>query len=184
MKKVGINLLSVVSDYFAIVAWIEQNVDDFQFTMNGWCPDYFDPIDMLEPLHSTNGSNNLSRLKNDTIDANIDALNYLSPGSIERQNVIDTIVTQVIVKQAAAMYTVASADLIAWNVNPKNGIMGGEEVLLNVRRDKYFYPIDFAPTSLDDAITIPGYSLLMSFLFLSVCIVILSSLVKNQEISV
>ena len=130
----------------------EENRVSLQFSMGAWCPDYYDPINMLEPLFSSTGRSNWSGLANATIDANLEALKYLKGDA--KQAMVDKVVTQIIVEQAAALYAIASADLIAWNQNPEDGILSGAEVLLNSRGDKYFYPIEFAQSG---TLQIPSY---------------------------
>lgn len=144
-QDVGIDLLDhQVGDWPTFLAWMDvpENKASVQFAMGGWCPDYYHPVNMLEPLFSTTGSSNWNGLNNATIDANMQALYTLTGDDL--LEMCDTVVTQIVVEQAATMTTVGSADLIAWNVNEDEGIISGAEGLLNSRGDKYFYPIDFA----------------------------------------
>jgi ABC-type transport system substrate-binding protein len=147
LQFVGIQLVShIVGDWPTFLDYMHDpaNIATVQFAMGGWCPDYFDPINMLEPLFATTGSSNWNGLNNATINANLAAIHTMADGSDEKLDAVDEVITQIIVEQAAALYCVSSADLIAWNINPNHGILGGAEVLLNVRGDKFFYPIDFA----------------------------------------
>jgi ABC-type transport system substrate-binding protein len=163
-----------VGDWPTFLAYMNDpdNVGNLEFSMGGWCPDYSDPVNMLEPLFGSTGSSNWNGLNNATIDANLDALHSLPDGSDAKAEMVDTCVTQIIVEQAAALYYEASADLITWNIDPSAGILGDTaKCLLNVRGDKYFYPINFAPTKgspygvefVDEAATggtsIPGFNL-------------------------
>jgi ABC-type oligopeptide transport system substrate-binding subunit len=173
LQYVGIALdNNNVGDWPTFLSYMNdpENVAHSQFVMGGWCPDFFDPVNMLEPLFATTGSSNWNGLANETIDANLASLYTLPDGSEEKADMVDLCVTQIIVEQAAALYYMASADLIAWNKNPSTGIISGAECLLNVRGDKYFYPINFAPTKgapygeefpepTTSTGTVPGYNL-------------------------
>jgi len=174
LQFVGINLEdNMVGDWPTFLSYMNgaDAPSITQFVMGGWCPDYFDPVNMMEPIFSGSGSSNWCALNNATINANLDALHYMQDGSNEKLAALDEVVSQIIVEQAAAMYVEAGADLICWNTNPKTGIVQGAECLLNARGDKYFYPIDFAPTEGNpygivydpsagsSGATVPGYNL-------------------------
>lgn len=105
---------------------------------------------MLEPLYKTDariGTDNWSGLANATIDADIEAIKSFAPGSAIRAQMIDKVVKEIIVEQAAAFYTIGVGEYIAWN---QNLLIDGTEQLVNPRRDKYFYPIDFSLTNRSD----------------------------------
>lgn len=93
-------------------------------------------------------------------------------GSSERAQVIDDLVTQVIEEHAAGMWFSCYVDLLTWNENSNDGIISGMETLFNSRNEKYFYPIDFGPSSPPaESKAIPGYPfaalIAISFLMLN-----------------
>jgi len=159
LQYVGIDLIDDnQGDWPTFLAAMNNPDAQLQFVMGGWCPDYFDPVNMMEPIFGGSGSSNWCGLDNTTINAHLDALHYMQDGSDEKLAALDQVVTEIIVEQAAALYFENGADLICWNTDPEKGIVSGAECLLNVRGDKYFYPIDFAPTSAAKP-GIPGYNL-------------------------
>lgn len=127
-----------------IIDWPYWPDSDFwksqDFSIGGWCPDYCDPFNMLEPLFHSNGSSNFNGLANASIDANIEALKQVPVGSNVRSSLIDSVVTQIIVEQAAVFYVMGLGSYIAWN---QEMVVDGTEGLLNPQGITYFYPIDF-----------------------------------------
>ncbi len=142
----------LVSDWPAYLDYVDEHgpTGKLQFCFGFSCPDYYDPVNLLEPFFSTNETQNWNGLQNETIDANLATLHTLS--GAEKQVAVDKVVSQIIVEQAHALYFCQSADLFAWN---SDVITDEIEAFFNIRGDKYFYPIQYdAPTLVDKRFSI------------------------------
>jgi len=141
-----------VGDWSTFLDYTDENRDILEITMGGWCPDYFDPVNMIEPLFATNASSNWNGLANDTIDANL-AKMHTTTGA-EKQNVTDLVVKQIFVEQVAGMYIMQDDASIYYN---SKYITGGIEDQRSVRGDRYFYNIEFDEEAVPQGV--PGYTL-------------------------
>lgn len=159
----------------------------FEITASGWTPPFYDPVGIFDFLYTPDQMLNWNGLNNETITANIDALKEMEPWTPARAELIDTIVSQIIVEQAAAMYIVAAEYYPAWNTDPSFGILSGEETLINGRMDKYFYHLDFyptEPTTPENDRTIPGFTNLYLPIFIGFILISLPFTKKRRLSSI
>jgi ABC-type transport system substrate-binding protein len=111
MEYIGIRVVdNVVGDWGT---FLSSNLDDLEIVMGGWGPDYWHPINMIEPLFSTIGSSNWNGLANDTIDGMMGEAHALEGDALLTK--IDEIVTAIIVEQAAAMYYTQRRFAVGWD---------------------------------------------------------------------
>ncbi len=145
-KDIGVLIDHDATGWPEFLDYADDHAGEMDFTYGGWCPDYYDPVNMLEPLFAKGARSNWNGLANATIDVNLAALHILS--GEEKLEKVDEVVTQIIVEQAHAMYYIQSADLFAWN---SDLISDGINGFFNIRNDKYFYGLEiflgFPPTS-------------------------------------
>lgn len=162
MEFIGINLTQRVFPSFEdYVLYVSDPHNPVQVSINYWTPGFYDPMDIFEPLFSPGEKQNWANLNNDSVNANIPLLEEYAVGSTDRANVIDDLVTEIIVEQAAAMWVGNYADLMAWDSNEITGIASGIETLFNGKNDKFFYLIDFGPSTIpEDKPSIPGFPIL------------------------
>ncbi len=153
-KTIGVCIdMHDVGDWPDFLNYASEHANEMDFASGGWCPDYYDPVNMLEPLFSTGASSNWNGLANATIDANLDALHSLI--GIAKTNMIDTVVSQIIVEQAKGLYFMESVNRFAWN---SEIITGGISSFFNVANDKYFYLLEVDLSEWDsDSDGIPDY---------------------------
>jgi ABC-type transport system substrate-binding protein len=139
MKYIGVEIVDNVVGNWA--AFLASNLADLEVVMGGWCPDYWAPINQIEPLFGTDASANYNGLANATIDTMMGEAHTLTGAELEAK--IDDIVTAIIVEQAAAMYWSQNLYVIGWSAKYVSNV--GD--LFNAGGDKYFYNIEFALTS-------------------------------------
>jgi ABC-type oligopeptide transport system substrate-binding subunit len=152
---IGIKIISdVVGDWPTFLAYTDAHIDELEITMGGWCPDYYDAVNMIQPLFGTDQSSNWNGLSNATIDANLNALHTLAGQA--KLDAIDEVVTQIFVEQVAGMYIMQSAQYVLYNNKHCDPDTMGD--LYSVRGDKYFYNVIFNEDALSGS-GIPGYSL-------------------------
>jgi ABC-type oligopeptide transport system substrate-binding subunit len=149
---IGFNIITdVVGDWPTFLQYTDDHIEILEITMGGWCPDYYDPVNMIEPLFGTNQSSNWNGLANETIDANL-ALMHTTAGAA-KDLLTDLVVTQIFVEQVAGMYIMQNKQFVCYN----NVHVSNADDLANVRGDKYFYNIVFNEDEVPQGI--PGYSL-------------------------
>jgi ABC-type transport system substrate-binding protein len=150
---IGFNIIhDTVGDWSTFLDYTDNNIDKLEITMGGWCPDYFDPVNMIEPLFATNASSNWNGLANTTINANL-AKMHTTTGA-EKQTVTDLVVHQIFVEQVAGMYIMQNAAEVFWN---SKYITAGIEDQFSARGDRYFYNIVFDEDAVPQGV--PGYTL-------------------------
>ena len=167
MAYIGIKIIDNVGGAWNL--W-EYLVPDKSLGMGGWCPDYFHPINQVEPIFKTNSSANFIRFSNETIDQWMDEAHLLDGEDLKSK--IDQIVTGIIVDNAAAMYWSQNRYVLGWSSKYVSNVYD----LFNSAGEKYFYNVQFAlseapaPTGFE----IPGYSsiiLLLSTIGISMIII-------------
>lgn len=151
MEYIGVEIVdNVVGDWGA---FLSSNLADLEVVMGGWCPDYWAPINQIEPLFGTNASANYNGLANATIDALMGEAHTLTGAALEAK--IDEILTAILVEQAVAMYWGQNRYVIGWSQKYVSNV--GD--LFNAGGDKYFYNIDFALTDPPTG-GIPGFTMI------------------------
>lgn len=149
LQDIGIYLVNdQIGNWSTYLTWMENpiNLAGLQFSLSRASPELFDPYNMLHPYFGNEGLKNWNGLTNETIDTNLEEISQLEEGSNIRLDLINEVVSQIIIEQAAAMYLFSNYRLVAWNQNSDIGAIGGTKGLLNCRGDIYFYPIDHAPS--------------------------------------
>jgi ABC-type oligopeptide transport system substrate-binding subunit len=146
MEYIGVDIVdNVVGDWGV---FLQSNLADLEVVMGGWCPDYWAPINQIEPLFGTDASANYNGLANATIDAMMGEAHTLTGAELEAK--IDEIVSAIIVEQAAAMYWSQNLYVIGWSAK----FVSNLNDLFNAGGDKYFYNVQFtesdAPDGTDD----------------------------------
>jgi ABC-type transport system substrate-binding protein len=129
--------------------------------MGGWSPDYWHPINQIEPIYRTNASSNNLQFSNETIDQWIEEAHVLQGEDLQKK--IDQIVTGIMVDNAAAIYIYQRIHVIGWSAK----FVSNVNDLMNASGDKYFYNVQFALSKAPSTgiqLNIPGYSPLLFFL--------------------
>jgi ABC-type transport system substrate-binding protein len=152
MEYIGVDIVDNVVGNWA--AFLSSNLADLEVVMGGWCPDYWAPINQIEPLFGTNASANYNGLANTTIDALMGEAHTLTGTELEAK--IDEILTGILVEQAAAMYWGQNRYTIGWSELYVSNV--GD--LFNAGGDKYFYNIEFSLTDAPSAGGIPGFTMI------------------------
>jgi ABC-type transport system substrate-binding protein len=138
MEYIGVEIVdNVVGDWGA---FLSSNLADLEVVMGGWCPDYWHPINQIQPLFGTGASANYNGLANTTIDALMGEAHTVVGEELEE--VIDEIVTAIVVEQAAAMYWAQNRYVIGYSAKHVDNV--GD--LKNAGGDKYFYAVTFDPS--------------------------------------
>jgi len=150
---------NVVGDWPAFLNYVQGN-PNLDITMGGWCPDYFDAVNQIEPIFATGASSNWNHLSNSTLDTLMGQL-HQTPQGAAKQTLIDQIVKGIIVDNAAAMYFQQSAEYVAWSSLWLDSSTVGD--VFNARLDKIFYGMKWNPNlpnpdDDDDNGGIPGFT--------------------------
>jgi ABC-type transport system substrate-binding protein len=149
MEYIGVQIVdNVVGDWGT---FLSSNLDDLEVVMGGWCPDYWHPINQIEPLFGTGASANYNGLANASIDALMGEAHTLTGAELEAK--IDEILNAILVEQAVAMYWAQNRYVIGWSELTVDNV----DDLFNSGGDKYFYNVEF---TLSEAPTggIPGFT--------------------------
>lgn len=136
MEYIGIKIVDNVVGNWA--AFLSSNLAELEVVMGGWCPDYWHPINQIEPLFGTDASANYNGLANTTIDTLMGEAHTVTGAELEAK--IDEIVTAIVVEQAAAMYWSQNLYVIGWSAL----LVENVNDLFNSGGDKYFYNVEFA----------------------------------------
>jgi ABC-type transport system substrate-binding protein len=153
MEYIGVKIVdNVVGDWGT---FLSSNLAELEVVMGGWCPDYWSPINQIEPLFGTNASANYNGLADPAIDTMMGEAHSLTGAELEAK--IDDIVTAIIVEEAAAMYWAQNLYVIGWSAKYVSGV----EDLFNAGGDKYFYNVQFALSEgPGDGPGIPGFTMI------------------------
>jgi hypothetical protein len=135
MEYIGVQIVDNVVGNWA--AFLASNLADLEVVMGGWCPDYWAPINQIEPLFGTNASANYNGLANASIDAMMGEAHTLTGAALETK--IDEILTAILVEQAVALYWGQNRYVIGWSSRYVSNL--GD--LFNAGGDKYFYNVLF-----------------------------------------
>ena len=151
MEYCGISVVdNVVGDWGT---FLHSNLEDLEIVMGGWGPDYFHPINQIEPLFGTQASANYNGLNDTAIDALMGQAHTLTGAALETK--IDEIVTAIIVEEAAAMYYTQRRRAIGW----VSEVVSNVNDLFNGNGDPYFYNVEFALSD-PPATGIPGFTMI------------------------
>jgi ABC-type transport system substrate-binding protein len=155
MEYIGVHIVDYVVGNWA--AFLSSNLAVAEVVMGGWCPDYWAPINQIEPLFATTGSANYNGLANSTIDTMMGEAHTLTGAELEAK--IDDIVTAIVVEQAVAMYWAQNLYVIGWSAKYVSNVND----LFNAGGDKYFYNVLFALSDPGDETGgggIPGFTMI------------------------
>jgi peptide/nickel transport system substrate-binding protein len=135
MEYIGIRIVNnIVGDWGT---YLMSNRENLEIVIGGWSPDYWHPINQIEPIYKTNASYNYNGLDNASIDALMGDAHTLTGTDLEWK--IDEIVNAIVVEQAATMYFMQRQEAIGWS----SAFVSNLNDLFNPVGEKYFYKVEF-----------------------------------------